>query len=163
VIGTALELSQLNTTEAEVFLNDCTDEGHIPKCDFTETEDRFRDDLVFPTVKICGCRDEPIYVLLRWKGHLDLPHSRFNEFGYNEVATPSLIRQELEKCRQGSAAEHIAPEFPPGRRMEMNCFDSNRCSACTMLGYSSYHMAGSLLLIKIINFGHVARTLCTAD
>jgi len=36
------------------------------------------------------------------------------------------MRQELECFRQGTA-EFIAPEYPPGRLVEMNCFDPNRC------------------------------------
>ena len=70
--------------------------------------------MLLPTVKVSGCRNRDIHVHLEWLGHLDLSKTGFNEYGYNEIATLTLMRQELDKFWQGPA-EYIAPEFSPGR------------------------------------------------
>ncbi|KAI0019214.1 hypothetical protein F4780DRAFT_780594 [Xylariomycetidae sp. FL0641] len=58
---------------------------------------------------------------IRWCGHLVLP-----EFDNQTRPTPAFIREKLEELRQG-VAEYTIPEFPPGRLIEMSCFDPNRC------------------------------------
>lgn len=57
---------------------------------------------------------------------LKLPEVGFNREDYNEISTPNLIHQQLVEFRQGTA-QYILPEFSPGRLLEMNCFDPNRC------------------------------------
>jgi hypothetical protein len=83
--------------------------------------------MTYPVIQICGSVDNPIWVELVWHGHLYLPDTGFDEEGYNEIATPTRIRQQLEQFRQG-VAKYIAPAISPGRLIEMSCFDPNRCS-----------------------------------
>ena len=133
VINIALELRKLNTSSATVFLKDCKYISHAPQHMHSEIISGVNLEMLLPTVKVSGCRNENIKVDLEWLGYLDLSRTGFNEDGYNKIATPTLIRQELEKFRQG-AAEYIAPEFSPGRLTEMNCFDPNRCSCLRYAG-----------------------------
>lgn len=132
VIKTGLELARLNTREATVGLNSCGNISHAPKHSNCKAITEFNYD-AFPRVEVRGCRSTSIYIDSIWTGHLNLSETGFDELGYNEVATPNLIRQELQKFRLG-VAEYLAPEFPPGRLLEMNCFDPNRCSCLHYTG-----------------------------
>src|SRR3569833_1721547 len=68
-----------------------------------------------------------VYLLVQLLGHLKLPAAEVDSWGYSKRATPA--------SRSGTA-EHLAPEPPPGRLTEMNCFDPNWC-ACLRFDGSS--------------------------
>lgn len=132
VIRTGRQLARLDTKLAKVFLDKCQHESHSPNHHRKDTS-QTNYQMTYPVIQICGSVDNPIWVELVWHGHLYLPNTGFDEEGYNEIATPTLIRQQLEQFRQG-VAKYIAPEISPGRLIEMSCFDPNRCSCLRYAG-----------------------------
>ncbi len=136
VIRTGLQLAKVHTkkdTFAEVCLAQCKHESHFPQHhnavpSFTDYQ------TIYPKI---GVFKDPvsgkIHVCLEWHGHLLLPQTGLGEQGNNEAVSPKRLRQQLEQFRQGRA-EFVAPEFPPGRLTEMNCFDPNRCSCLRYAG-----------------------------
>jgi hypothetical protein len=132
VIQTGLQLARLDTEFATVFLKKCHRESHFPRHHVKDTSLINRQQ-IYPEIHITGSRKRRVYIDLTWDGHLYLPDTGFDEEGYNKIATPSLIREQLKQFRQGTA-EFIVPEFSPGRLIEMHCFDPNRCSCLRYAG-----------------------------
>ena len=129
---TGKRLANLDTDFATVLLNKCKHESHHPKR-HKKDPSLINYQIVYPVVQISGCRNKGTYIDLLWHGHLYLPNTGFDKEGYNKIATPNLISHQFKQFRKG-AAEFIAPEFYPGRLLEMNCFDPNRCSCLRYAG-----------------------------
>ncbi len=134
-IQTGLQLATVHTEGdafAKVLLVRCKHESHLPQ-HHTTVPSLTRHQIRYPELAIFkGRKTGTIFVSLEWHGHL-LLQTGLDEQGNNEVATPERLRQQLGQFREG-VAEFIAPEFPPGRLMEMNCFDPNRCSCLRYAG-----------------------------
>lgn len=132
LIRTSLQLADLDTGFACVFLDKCKHESHSPKHHRNEIW-LLHHQTIYPTIEIWGCLNERVLVRFSWQGHLKLPDIGFGEDGYNKTWTPNLIYQQLVQFRQGTA-QYIIPEFSPGRLLEMNCFDPNRCACLHYTG-----------------------------
>lgn len=118
-------------TDRQVVLATCQHESHVPQdgthaCAPT-------DNLTHPTAILYKTEQGGIMFETRWLGHLPVSDPAHGEVDRTEQATPSFIRERLEELRVG-AAEFIAPEVPPGRLVEMNCFDPNRCACLRYSG-----------------------------
>jgi hypothetical protein len=132
VIRTGLQLVELDTDFATVFIKKCQHKSHFPEQHRKDTS-LINYQNIYPVITLSGCQKEQVYIELKWHGHLYLPNNSFDKEGYNEIATPYLIHQQLQQFRRGTA-EFIVPEFYPGRLIEMNCFDPNRCSCLRYAG-----------------------------
>jgi hypothetical protein len=134
VINTALKLSILNTDDyTTVFLKKCKHESHFPQHHKKDTP-LLNSQSIYPAVQVRGGIHQHTELGLFWHGHLRLPDVDFDKEGYNKIATPRLLRQQLEEFRQKTPAKNIVPEFSPGRLIEMECFDPNRCSCLRYAG-----------------------------
>lgn len=91
VIVPGRRLATLDTNQALIFLSQCQHESHFPKHDQNDTS-LTGNQRIYPVVHLLGSRNKQIMVELVWCGHLYLPDTGFNEEGYNELATPTLIR-----------------------------------------------------------------------
>lgn len=132
VIQTCLQLINLNTGLVTVLLNACQHVSHFP-AHHRNHPFLTNYQITCPNIAIGGAKNSLISIQLLWHGHLYLPTFGFDNDGYNKIATPSLLCQELKRFRHGTA-EFIVPEIYPGRRLEMNCFDPNRCSCLHYAG-----------------------------
>lgn len=118
----------------------CEDSTHIPRNHGSNSPQVFYGD-EFPEVSVVWDIEGSVAIHMRWTGHLNLPGVDTIANHYNEPPMPmaaDTMRQLLQKFRKTSPAEFIAPELQPGRLMEMQCFDPNRCSCL--------HYKGSELL-----------------
>jgi hypothetical protein len=129
---------------------DCLDESHFPT-HHTKDASLLSRHPTFPLLKISGCKQSVVFVTIVWYGHLCLPDIGFEEDGYNKIATPSQMCQELRQFRKG-AAEFILPEFTPGHLIEMNCFDPNRCSCLRYAGPEQLPKGWKLAPDKVSDF-----------
>ncbi|KAK3939607.1 hypothetical protein QBC46DRAFT_409020 [Diplogelasinospora grovesii] len=71
--------------------------------------------------------EEDVILNFYWSGHLPLPSTS------SQLYTPAQLEAQLGVFRAG-CAEHMCPEFPPGRLQEMRVFDPNRCNCLTLPG-----------------------------
>lgn len=119
--------SQVQETRIEQLVKECKEKCHTPQdhcfgpgvVGLTGTN---------PSAVIEGENGgEVISIVFRWTGHLSLPKLSSDELGINKEVTPEVMHKCFEQFR-GGVAGHIAPEMPPGRIIEMSCFDPNRCS-----------------------------------
>lgn len=122
----ALNIGASKQLKAVVKLKRCEDPSHIPKNHGIDSPLTNHQD-IYPSIEVRGSNTSDVVMALRWVGHLQLPDLNDSGLGNNEQATPKALRGYMEEFRKG-AAEFIAPGLPPGRLIEMNCFDPNRCS-----------------------------------
>ena len=132
IIQTARFLKQLRTTsishpEIRIPLSCCSDASHIPAHHDPDSPHTLGQSLQ-PTITVVRSRSRapgvviPIELVIEWVGHVDLASA----LGKHKQITPDILRVELEQFRKGTA-EFLAPKLPPGRLVEMNCFDPHRC------------------------------------
>lgn len=118
--------SQVQETRIEQLVKECKEKCHTPQ-DHCFGPGVFGLTGTNPRAIIEGDNGREINIVLRWTGHLSLPKLSSNELGINKDVTPEVMHKYLGQFRSG-VAEHIAPEMPPGRIIEMSCFEPNRCS-----------------------------------
>ncbi|KAJ0109972.1 hypothetical protein J7T55_014774 [Diaporthe amygdali] len=112
----------------------CENPDHIAKNHGSNAPQIFHRD-EFPEVSVEKKFGGGISVYMRWTGHLRLPES--DDTTSKQLSAriaADTMRQRLEQFRRGSPAEFIAPQLLPGRLMEMQCFDPNRCSCLQYSG-----------------------------
>lgn len=112
----------------------CEDPDHIVKNHGSNAPQIFHRD-EFPEVSVEKKFGGGISVYMRWTGHLRLPES--DDTTSKQLSAriaADTMRQRLEQFRRGSPAGFIAPQLRPGRLMEMQCFDPNRCSCLQYSG-----------------------------
>lgn len=117
--------------EARILLKACGSASHIPVHHGVDSPHTLNQN-IHPAVSLV-CRGPPcqgrVDIEIEWDGHLDLgPALR-----RRQQITPTVLRQELDSFRQGSAG-FLVPKLPPGRLVEMNCFDPNRCGCLAYPG-----------------------------
>jgi hypothetical protein len=136
VASIAMEITKPDTGSEElditIDLFQCLDNSHFPK-HHGKNSPQILNQQIGPCVGVRRNSRDSVSVHLKWLGHLCLPDLDSDELFHDGRATPGLLRRYLEHLRQG-AAEFIAPEFPPGRLTEMNCFDPNRCCCLRLAG-----------------------------
>lgn len=147
----ARSLSQLNTGESDLpgvvlCFPRCDNPSHLPKHHgIGDTHMDYIEEYPYATIQ--GNYQSDIDLVLRWVGHLYLP-----ELDDKQRLSPELVHQKLEQDIRPGAAEHIAPELPPGRLPEMLCFDPNRCSCLSYPGNEQLGRGWSLMPIQNIKF-----------
>lgn len=163
IISIAVQVAKLDIdTPAEISLSECRHVSHFPAHHKKDTSLINRQP-INPTIELRGSRNFSIFIILRWTGHLRLPDLGFDEYGYNQIATPSQMRQQIRQFRQGGA-EFIAPEFSPGHMLEMNCFDQNRCFCLRHDGIEQLPKGRKLAPDKEASFlPHTTRESCLEE
>jgi hypothetical protein len=110
----------------------CYDLDHLPQ--HHGEWSKFVDEWAQPGFFVEGQSVGRVAVFLCWTGHLHLPEANTKNGRCHNQMTPKELRHHLEWFRRGSAAESIVPELPPGRLVEMNCFDPSRCRCLRLSG-----------------------------
>jgi hypothetical protein len=157
IIQTSLQLAKLNTNSANVLLSQCGHSSHFPK-HHNKHPFLTNQQTICPAITVTGNRNSRIFIELIWYGHLCLPDIGFDDEGNNNMAIPYLMRQQLRQFRQGTA-EFIVPEIYPGRLLEMNCFDPNRCSCLRYTGVEQLPKGWQLTPCQEFEFLAGLRTL----
>lgn len=135
-------------TSRQIVVATCRHENHLPKHG-THAYPTLHND-IHPAAIVFKTDRGNITLELRWLGHLPVSDPIQKEVGRTKQATPGFIRGQLEKIRVG-AAEFIAPEAPPGRLMEMGCFDPNRCACLRYSGLSHLSQNWKLTPLKDVH------------
>jgi hypothetical protein len=130
-IAMKLDVGGRNLSATVNFLQ-CKDNTHFPKHHGMNSP-QVLDQQIGPCARIHRNSNNTASITLEWIGHLRLPDLGSDELRHDGQTTPNLLRRQVEQLRR-DAAEFIAPEFPPGRLTEMNCFDPNRCSCLHFAG-----------------------------